>query len=276
MSSSPDGQFITKFFSETETPADGQYFKLPNAEAMLFLRRRPGKETENEDSAGIYALSDGDTILAIADGMGGMPAGSKASGIIVRQLSKVLSKSSRSGSEHREDILNALEAANNEIQAMGVGAGSTVAVVEVSNNTLRSYHAGDSEILLVGQRGKVKLQTISHSPVGYGVESGLIDHDDAMYHNERHLISNFLGLPDMRIEMGPVVEIARYDTLLLASDGVFDNVHVDELVGLVRKGSLAQVSKALIQLVSERMEAESDTTPSKPDDVGFFLYRRTA
>lgn len=276
MSSSPEELYLNKFFSEAETPANGQYFKLPNAEVVLYLQRRPGKESENEDSAGIYALPDGDTILAIADGMGGMPAGSKASGIIVRQLSRVLSKSSRSSSQHREDILNGLEAANDEIQAMGVGAGSTVAVVEVSNNMLRSYHAGDTEILLVGQRGKVKLQTISHSPVGYGVESGLIDHEDAMYHNERHLISNFLGLPDMRIEMGPVVEIARYDTLLVASDGVFDNVHVDELVGLVRKGSLAQVSKALIQLVSERMDSDSDTTPSKPDDVGFFLYRRSA
>ncbi|MEQ8313011.1 MAG: serine/threonine-protein phosphatase [Gammaproteobacteria bacterium] len=276
MSSSPEEQYLNKFFSETDTPAEGQYFRLPDAEAVLYLQRRPGKDSENEDSAGIYALRDGDTVLAIADGMGGMPAGSKASGIIVKQLSRVLSKSSRNSSEHREDILTGLEAANDEIQAMGVGAGSTVAVVEVSNNLLRSYHAGDSEILLVGQRGKVKLQTISHSPVGYGVESGLIDHKDAMYHNERHLISNFLGLPDMRIEMGPAVEIARYDTLLLASDGVFDNVHVDELVDLVRKGGLAQVSKALIQLVSERMGSDSDATPSKPDDVGFFLYRRSA
>jgi len=264
---------IAEVFKEVETEPAGQFFDLPGGQAFLYLRKLPGKETANEDSAGLFALPDKDIVLAVADGMGGTPSGAKASGIVVTQLQKALKASTRGQSDHREDILNGIESANKQILELGVGAGSTAAVLEISRNIVRPYHVGDSEILLVGQRGKLKLQTISHSPVGYGIESGLIGPEEAIYHHERHLISNFLGSQEMRIEIGAAVTMSRYDTLLIASDGVFDNAHLDELIALIRKGPLKQVGKLLTELISMRMQ--SNTPPCKPDDVGFILYRRT-
>ena len=104
--------------------------------------------------------------------------------------------------ELRDAILNGFEDANGAVQALGIGAATTLAVVEVKENIVRPYHVGDSMILVVGQRGKIKLQSVPHSPVGYGVESGLLDEKEAMYHEERHLVSNVVGSPDMRIESG--------------------------------------------------------------------------
>ena len=159
--------------------------------------------------------------------------------------------------------------------ALGRGAGTTLTVVEVRKDSVRAYHVGDSFVLLTGIRGKVKMQSISHSPVGYGVESGFLDADAAMHHDERHFVSNVVGIADMHIEVGSPVELARHDTLVLGSDGLSDNLHVGEIVQSIRKGPLATASRELARKASERMERREEGAPSKPDDLTFLLYRRS-
>ncbi|HEY9199226.1 MAG TPA: protein phosphatase 2C domain-containing protein, partial [Gammaproteobacteria bacterium] len=174
----------------------------------------------------------------------------------------------------REAILDGIEQANRGIGALGVGAATTLALIEIQGRTARPYHVGDSMILVTGQRGRIKLQTVSHSPVGYAVESGFLDAEAAMHHEERHLISNMLGTPSMRIEMGTPVELAPRDTLLLASDGLFDNLHVPEIVERMRCGPLKTSAKHLCALSLERMHDTVSDLPSKPDDLSFILYRK--
>jgi serine/threonine protein phosphatase PrpC len=145
-------------------------------------------------------------------------------------------------------------------------------VVELEAGRLRTYHAGDSMILVVGQRGRRKLQTVSHSPVGYAVEAGVLDEGDALHHDELHLISNMVGADDMRIEMGSPRALAPRDTVLLASDGLLDNVHLEEIVELVRRGPLADAARRLVEKSRARM-AGLDPGPSKPDDTTFILFR---
>jgi serine/threonine protein phosphatase PrpC len=146
-------------------------------------------------------------------------------------------------------------------------------VAEIAGATLRTYHVGDSAILVVGQRGKVKLQTVAHSPVGYAVESGLMGEQEAMHHDERHLISNAVGAADMRIEIGSPLRLAARDTVLLATDGLFDNLEIGEIVEGIRVKPLRVVAEGLAQRVAERMRAPSAGEPSKPDDVTFILFR---
>jgi serine/threonine protein phosphatase PrpC len=130
-------------------------------------------------------------------------------------------------------------------------------------------------IVVVGQKGKIKLQTISHSPVGYAVESGLLDQDEALHHDGRHEISNYVGFQEMRIEIGPAIELARYDTVLIASDGLFDNLQLNEIVETIRKNPLRKVSRQLTTLCGKRMRNEDPGFPGKPDDVAFVLFRRS-
>jgi len=148
-----------------------------------------------------------------------------------------------------------------------------MAIAEIQGRTVRPYHVGDSMILVVGQRGKTKLQTISHSPVGYAVEAGLLDETEAMHHDQRHLVSNLIGTPDMRIEVGSTIELGRYDTLLLASDGLFDNLHTEEIVERIRKGPLKRVMRTLVEDCRRRMQQPEEGQPSKPDDLTFVVFR---
>jgi serine/threonine protein phosphatase PrpC len=79
----------------------------------------------------------------------------------------------------------------------------------------------------------------------------------------------------MRIDVGLPVELARRDTLLLASDGLSDNLHMDEIVATVRKGPLRETTRQLARRALDRMEGGKDGEPSKPDDLTFVVFRST-
>jgi serine/threonine protein phosphatase PrpC len=130
-------------------------------------------------------------------------------------------------------------------------------------------------IVVCGQRGKLKYQSVPHSPVGYAEASGMIDEDAAMFHADRHLVSNMVGMADMRLEVGPLVPLARYDTVVVGSDGLFDNLFVSEIIEHVRAGPLARAAQRLLATCRERMRQVDTDHPHKPDDLAFILFRRS-
>ncbi len=242
--------------------------------AAVYSARAPGKETPNEDAAALIAFDPQSAVLSVADGMGGAPAGEQAAGRAVQTLVSLLKDVVRDDLVLRSAIMDGIESANEAVQALGVGAATTLAVVEIQHDTVRPYHVGDSMILVVGQRGKIKLQTVSHSPVGFGVEAGLIDEAEAIHHEDRHLVSNVLGKSDMRIEVGSTLKLAARDTLLLASDGLFDNLHTEEIVTRLRKGPIKTAAQRLADDGRQRMTQPTEGQPSKPDDLTFVAFRR--
>jgi serine/threonine protein phosphatase PrpC len=262
----------THLFFEQDLLEDA-LFKFAGGSAALFSMRCPGKETPNEDAVAIIPTGVDRGVLAVADGLGGAPAGKQASYLAIQCLVRAVEEAVREGIEIRAGILDGFESANQDVLALALGAATTLTVVEFDGELVRHYHVGDSIVLLTGQRGKIKMQSIPHSPVGYGVEAGLLDETDAMHHEDRHVISNVIGSADMRIEVGSAIKIARRDTLLLASDGLSDNLHIPEIVECVRKGPLAAVTSSLARHARGRMEWEGGGEPSKPDDLTFAIFR---
>jgi serine/threonine protein phosphatase PrpC len=256
-----------------EDLTDVEAWNIAGGTACIYTHRAPDKQTDNEDSVGIIPCGNGSGVLVVADGLGGLPAGSQASEQAVRQLSSSVSGSCHNHTALREAILDGIEQSNIRVIELGLGAATTIAVVEVEGAAVRSYHAGDSMILVTGQRGKIKYQTLSHAPVAYAVEAGLVHTDDAIYHEDRHLISNMIGTGDMRVEMGPRLRLAPRDTLVVASDGLFDNLHVQEIVDVIRRGPLIAAADLLARRCRDRMHEFSEDRPHKPDDLSFVLFR---
>lgn len=248
--------------------------EVTDSMAFIFSRKSPAKESANEDSVMILSCNKNIGVLAITDGMGGLPGGAQASAEALKQLQKRVAASCNESGDLREAILNGVELANQSIINFSTGSATTLVVAEINGSTIRPYHVGDSVLLIVGQRGKIKLQTVAHSPVGYAVEAGVINEQEAMFHHERHLVSNFLGTKEMRIEIGSPIELAPKDTLLLASDGLFDNLTLAEITEVIRKGHLADAANNLISNCEYRMLNKIENLPSKPDDMSFILYRQ--
>ena len=151
---------------------------------------------------------------------------------------------------------------------------TTLTVVTIEGLVARSFQIGDSEALIVSQGGTVRAQTTAHSPTGFAVEAGFLDQREALHHEERHLVSNFLGTSDMRIDMGAGVELRPRDTVLIASDGLTDNVHLDEIIERIRKGPLLEGARAAASLAQHRMANGEGRQPSKPDDLSLILFRK--
>ncbi len=235
--------------------------------------RSPDKETPNEDSAAVIPLGEDTVILAVADGVGGAKAGREASNIAVTILQERLNAPGLGERGLRATVLDALEDANAAVMALNVGAATTLAVAEICANEIRSYHVGDSEVIGVGQRGRRKLQITPHSPTGFAIEAGILDAEEALHHMERHILSNVIGAEDMRIEVGTAIRLAPRDTVLLATDGLLDNLRVDEMIEIIRKGPLAVAADRLVELATHRMGGDGLEDPSKPDDLTIALYR---
>ena len=253
---------------------DRQKIDVGGGSLLAFTSRSPDKESENEDTVAIIPWGPQAAILVVADGAGGLPAGKKASQTAATVLAQSLQLALEKTMLLRTAVLNGIEAANDAVRELANGSATTLTVVTIEGRLARSYQIGDSEALVVGQRGLIKLQTTPHSPTGFAVEAGFLDQREALHHEERHLVSNFIGTVDMTIDVGAAVELQPRDTVVLASDGVTDNIHIDELVDMVRKGSLDDAADAVIEKARQRMATERRGQPSKPDDLSLIIYRK--
>jgi len=236
--------------------------------------KAPGKTGNNEDSFALISIDSETGIIVVADGAGGHPGGDVASALVLSELLKA-SESKKTEKPHtRTIILNAIEKTNEQLLQAGSGAATTAEIVEIAPSFIRSYHVGDSTSLLVGNRGKLKFQTVSHSPTGLAVKSGILSEEQALVHEENHIVFNLVGMKEMEIAIGPKTPISSRDTLLISSDGLTDNLPTEEILEIVRKGSLKAASQLLFETTQKRMqEAETLGTPGKPDDLTFLLYR---
>lgn len=236
------------------------------------LAADPGGRGPNEDSAAVVDLEDGRVVLAVADGAGGLSAAAQASRITVEALAERLARLPQ-GEALRETILTAIDEANRRVLDLDVRAGSTFAAAAIEDGAVRSYQVGDSAILVADAGGGLRHQAVTHSPTGYAVEAGVFDEYEALRHVHRNLLSNMVGLEDLRIEISSRVPLRRGDTVLVASDGLVDNLVTDEVLEIL---ALPDPREALCELTRQTYARMADPTselPSKPDDLAILLWR---
>lgn len=261
------GKLVTQ--ADMDSPAVGS---CPVGEFALFSRRSHAKLTPNEDAAVIIPIADRGVVLAVADGVGGLPQGEEAARVTLQTLVDYVTRT-EDPSRLRVDIIDAIERANRRVLSLGGNAGTTLAVAQIIDHRVRTYHVGDSEIFVIGGRGAVKLQTLAHGPVAYGVHCGLIDPVEALMHEHRNLVSNIVGSHDMRIELGPPLKLAPRDLVVLCSDGITDNLHTEQIASTIRGKTPEVASKAILDTLHRMREPIGDFE-FKEDDATFVIFRR--
>lgn len=254
-----------------ETP---EVLEVGGGSVCYYSRRCDGKPTANEDAAAVIPVADRGVVIAVADGVGGLPQGDKAARITLETLIEHLAGISDPAAL-RSTILDAIERANRRVLALGGGAATTLAVAQIVDGRARTYHVGDSEVLIIGARGAVKSQTIAHAPVAYGVHSGWIDAVDALVHEQRNLVSNVVGSTEMRIEIGPPIRLAQRDIVLVCSDGITDNLHAEEIGTEICARTAEGAVRAVLESLNRRREMEAGEL-YKEDDATLVTFRRTA
>ncbi len=250
-------------------------------EVAWFALGSPDKQSVNEDALALFDLGGGRCVLALADGMGGHAAGEQAAARALQALGRELSGLKSAAVDPDEDepaladaILSGFDAANRAVLAELPGSGSTLVAAEIDGHRCRLYHAGDSGALIIGGRGRLLRETIPHSPVGFAVEAGVLEPEEALHHGDRHLVSNIIGSETMHVGVSTTIRLKSRDVLLLASDGLFDNLRSAEIAALVPRGRLTSKLDRIASAVHERMVTEAEGQPSKPDDLGLLAFRR--
>lgn len=259
-----------RFYIESDMTAP-ESIDFGGGSVVVLCRRCPNKSEPNDDCAAVVQTNSGAIVLIVADGVGGSPAGHKASAIAIESVAQSV-EATESANELRPAILDGIELANREILDLGIGAATTLAVVEIQDQVARAYQVGDSTTLVIGQRGALKWKSTPHSPVGYAVESGMLEEADAMHHDDRHIVSNLVGSRDMHIEIGPSRKLSPRDTVLVGSDGLFDNLHLDEVIEGAQLGKPVRRVMELSELVTARMTGLQADAPGKPDDLTVLLF----
>lgn len=256
-------------WSMVKTPIAAR-FEHPLGEVVVRLacgpERPPGRP--GEDAAAVIDCGPDALVLAVADGMGGQRGGAKASKLAVETLRDLVGPESAGVSD--------VVAAYDEAQARTLGkrgAGATTMVVaHIDADGVRLFNVGDSEGILLNQGGRIKARTTAQSPVGYLAAAGALTPDEALLHDYRHLLSSAIGIDAMRLEVCPRAKASRRDTLVMGSDGMFDNVFEHEILEVIRTRDLDKAATELAALVAQRMVPGAGP-PSKPDDMSFVLFR---
>ena len=232
--------------------------------------RSPDKETHNEDAAALIELSPNHGVLAVADGIGGQNAGDRAAKTAIQSIIDHCRKA-EAGSRLRMHLLDAIESANRKILKWRLGAGATLVVAEYRDGSVRIIHVGDAGAIVCSNRGKLKFMAVAHAPIAMAVEIGFLNEPEALVHEDRNIITNCVGAADMKIEIGPRLKMAARDTLVLASDGLFDNLTSEEITGSIRAGQFTTQAGHLVELSRSRMIDENGSI-GKADDLTILCF----
>ncbi|MDD1706039.1 MAG: protein phosphatase 2C domain-containing protein [Methanoregulaceae archaeon] len=226
-------------------------------------RSDAGIRTGNEDACGVqrYDHPLGTVyLLAVADGLGGHPAGEIASALAVSTLMRVmgdqLSLIRDLGVEQMKQLMEqAFLEANNAVIAAGeqnmayTGLGTTLVaamITEADDCIIGSI--GDSRAYLVAQR--MRRITRDHSRVQELVEEGILTPAEAERHPMKHIVTRIVG------RRGEQPDIFAYSLggsrLLLCSDGLMDGLGDPDILAIMRGMGIPGICDTLVEKARER------------------------
>jgi serine/threonine protein phosphatase PrpC len=179
-----------------------------------------------------------ETLLVVADGMGGHRGGEVASRMAVGTLGKLVRELD---GEPDERLRLALERANHEIHRLGErdsmlrGMGTTaVALLLRPEGKALLAHVGDSRIYRL-REDSFEALTEDHSMVARWLKDGLIDEETARNHPQRNQIDRALGAAETVAPDLLECELRAGDLFLLCSDGLTGMLPDEELQRLATR-----------------------------------------
>jgi PPM family protein phosphatase len=230
---------------------------------------RSGLREKNEDSFGLF-VPDG--VVCLADGMGGLAEGARASRTAVTTVEgwsiRLREAAARIGTDAlperprtkalREEMERVFQAAADTLHQSvldeGVGMGTTLTAIAFAGDAMVVGHIGDCRLYRV-RRGQLHVITRDHSLAAAHLQLGLLSLDAYRRSPLRNVLYQCLGpqpvvRPDV-LEIG----IEDGDVLALVTDGVW-SVLSDELLG--RLAANVDPAAAAESLVDSAIAAGSD------------------
>lgn len=221
---------------------------------------------QNEDTAFVGAAQ---SLLAVADGMGGHKAGEVASFMAIETLKQRLRT-------HKPDLKLmqvAFEEANRRIAEAARksdncrGMGTTMTALWKTKSAMLLAHVGDSRAYLF-RDGVLRQMTDDHSVVAELMRSGLLTPEEARRHPYRNVITRALGsAPSIEVDLRQH-ERRQGDLWLLCTDGLSNMLPDHTLQELLAAHTPEQAADEMLNLALEAGGTDNITFILAVDDEG--------
>lgn len=192
-------------------------------------------------------------LLAVADGMGGLACGERASALVVENLQRWWE--ARATTVEPQQLSEALDAvlyeAHREIYYLGEElngqTGSTLSLLYLWGESYLIKQIGDSRVYAL-EEGTVRQLTTDQTWCNRMIETGELTPEEASRHRLRHALVNALGVSS-ELEIATESGTARRGSgFLLCSDGFYSEAPLERLAADLRK---AAAEEALQELLAE-------------------------
>lgn len=187
---------------------------------------------ENQD----YALADEKIgLYVVADGLGGCPAGERASAEAVSRLQRILGSAEK---KTLATLKKAFEQTSRYLFDLGCadpgirGMGTTLSAMWIDGVHAHIAHVGDSRIYLL-RDGIFKQVTTDHNLLQEMINRG--DPDAHRYPHTKHLLVRVVGQQKVEVDVCTVI-LKEGDRFLLCSDGLHGVVPQEMLVDYLELG----------------------------------------
>lgn len=210
---------------------------------MVKIKARFGSKTDiglvrpsNEDKAISLIDAQGNILLAVCDGMGGYMKGDFASKIAVDILEASFNSKFRFIFEFQvkhwigKMIKNINESVfmESNYNEKFKGMGTTLCMAVLFRNKIFVANVGDSRLYRV-KKGSIEQLTQDQTLVDYLHNIGEVSEEEMKSRPERHVLTNVIGLKKRANYKIDVIE-NRAETLLLCSDGLYNNASEKEML----------------------------------------------
>ena len=193
------------------------------------------KRKFNEDSFG-YFENEFYRLYIVADGMGGHNAGEVASDMAVKNVIKFVKENIYKFQEDilekaiKEETVNEYSMSDKKLKGMG----TTITSCLCYNGMVIVANVGDSSCFGVKDDKICKL-TKDHSLVQQLLDAGSISEDEAMNHPNKNIITRAVGTSkDVEVDIFKF-KAKEYDRYLLCSDGLTNEVTIDEMNNILKR-----------------------------------------
>lgn len=188
-------------------------------------------------------------LWSVADGMGGHDAGNVASRMVVESLGDL--QKPEGLSDYVTSIENSILDTNqrlleySEIMLDGRIVGSTVVGLMIYGQMGVCFWMGDSRLYRYRRQELVQLSR-DHSQVSELLQSGAITEAEAVNHPESNVITRAVGTSDEPYIDMDVFDVQIGDTFLLCSDGLYNAVDKETIIGHLNGNDTGAMVSGLI------------------------------